>query len=387
MKRVLLAIVALVAIIALPALAGEWHSGAGNVCTDCHTMHFSQSHNWDGTSPVSTTPKPDGNWLGASGPNNFLLKAPANALCKGCHDGQTFAPDVFQANINPSPAGGRSAGAITDEATPGTYVGGHPLDSTMPPPGFNPAAIGAPPTWYVAANGLECISCHAQHGPATAYRNLGPYSLGGAATAARPTYVISTTNDTTKDVWINIPTGYVPNSGSAATFNPYYANANVSYNRTDAVVATITTSNKLDTFCASCHGDFHGGTDAGTVKGGATALAPDGFARHPTSGVTIGAAGLAGFGGHSSLTRFVANATKVKVYASDRVAYADAAPGCISCHKPHGNQNPFGLVFLSRTAVSPNEEGGRGATDPVEMPNGYGVGYRNLCGQCHGQGA
>ena len=134
MKRILIAVVALVAIIALPALAGEWHSGNSNVCTDCHTMHFSQSHNWD-ASPTSTTPKPNGNWLGASGPNNFLLKAPANALCKGCHDSQTFAPDVFQANSNGSPANGRSAGAVTSEGDL-IYKGGHPLDSTMPPPGW-----------------------------------------------------------------------------------------------------------------------------------------------------------------------------------------------------------------------------------------------------------
>src|SRR5262245_39840383 len=114
MKRTVITMVAILAAVSFPALAGEWHAGTTNVCTDCHTMHFSMQHNWDGTTPVSTTPAANGNWLGANGPNMRLLKAPANELCKGCHDGQSFAPDVFEANVNPSPTQGRSAGAIND---------------------------------------------------------------------------------------------------------------------------------------------------------------------------------------------------------------------------------------------------------------------------------
>jgi hypothetical protein len=67
---------------AASAYAGEWHAGENNLCTDCHTMHFSMNHNWDGTTPVATTPQKDGNWLSATGPNHYLLKAPANELCK-----------------------------------------------------------------------------------------------------------------------------------------------------------------------------------------------------------------------------------------------------------------------------------------------------------------
>ena len=110
MKKLLIAVVALVAVIAFPAIAGEWHAGTTNLCSDCHTMHFSMQHNWDGTTPVSTTSQPGGNWLGASGPNHRLLKLPANQLCEQCHDGQTFAPDVLGVNANASPVNGRSAG-------------------------------------------------------------------------------------------------------------------------------------------------------------------------------------------------------------------------------------------------------------------------------------
>ena len=139
----------------------------------------------------------------------------------------------------------------------------------------------------------------------------------------------------------------------------------------------------MDTFCSACHGDFHG--SPGDANIGASAAALDGFLRHPTSRTVIGGAAAQSYGGHSALTRYTTATTKVKVYASDRVAYADATPGCVSCHKAHGNQNPFGLVFLNRTATAVSEQGGY-ATGQVEAANGYQVGYRNLCGQCHGQG-
>jgi hypothetical protein len=378
MKKFLVAVVALVAVIALPALAGEWHSGATNLCADCHTMHFSMQHGFDGAA-VSATATANGNWLSATGPNAFLLKAPANQLCLSCHDGQSFAPDVLGTNANASPTQGRAAGALNETGLGAPYdpYKGHTLGATTPPPGYSSSA-----TFYDATAGLECISCHAQHGSATAYRNLGPYSIPGVN---RPTYVISTTNDTTKDVWINIAS-YTANSGSAATFNTYYDSAAVSFNRNDATSAPFTggtavaTSNKMDTFCGACHADFHGG--AGDANIGATAAALDGFIRHPTSSVTIGGAAAQSYGGHSVLSQYVAGTTKVKVYASDRAAYTDAAPGCLTCHKAHGNQNPFGLVFLSRTSATvPNEEGGlkAGVTNTVNH------GYQSLCGQCHTQ--
>ena len=386
MIRKLTISIALLAAVSFPLLAGEYHAGSTNVCADCHTMHFSMQHNWDGTTPVPTSPTWStgwsGNWLSTSGPNEFLLKAPPNQLCLSCHDGQTFAPDVLYTNTNPSPANGRQAGAVNQAATasaPYEAFKGHTLDSTAVPPGFNPTAAGVPLTsQYDPTGGLECISCHLQHGSATVYRNLGPRSA-----AFQPTYVLGAANDTTKDVWINA-TGYTQASGDPTVFNLIYATANVSFNRTDPAApagATMTTSNRIDTFCSSCHGDFHGGP--GDANIGATAAALDGFIRHPTAKTVIGASGTQGYGGHSALTRYTGATTKVKVYASDRAGYTDASPGCVTCHKSHGNQNPFGLIFLSRSATAVTEEGGYGATQTQNLQ----VGYRNLCGQCHSQGS
>lgn len=369
------------------AYAGEYHSGNNLLCSDCHTIHYSMQHGFDGNAISVGTPAAAGNWLGSTGPNQFLLKAPGNQLCLTCHDGQNFAPDVLGANANASPSQGRSAGALNDAAVGAPYETwkGHTLDAAMTPPGYNAgfvAAMGGPADWLNGPESsptLECTSCHAQHGPATAFRNLGPYALGGAATAARPTYVIASANDTTKDVWVNLPS-YTAGSASAATFNPYYDFANVTFNRNDATAGGKATSNRMDTFCGACHSDFHGG--AGDTSIGATSAALDGFLRHPTSGVTIGVAGTQGYGGHSSLSRYTGATTKTRVYASDRAGYTDATPGCVSCHKAHGNQNPFGLFFLNRTAASVGEEGGYGAAQTADLKTGY----RNLCGQCHGQG-
>ncbi len=392
---VLAAAVAVVALWAGVAAAGEWHSGNNNYCVDCHTMHFSMQHGFDGGA-VGTTPAPSGNWLSASGPNNFLLKAPANQLCTSCHDGQSFAPDVVAANANASPTQGRSAGALNDPAVGAPYDAwkGHTLGTTATPPGFNPAVVGAPATWYDPAGGLECISCHAQHGPTTAYRNLGPYALSGAAGNIRPTYKFSLTefdfvgacrNETAAgdpcSVRINLAAPPTMNSGAAATFNAYYDSANIAYGRFDKAIGTGMTSNKMDAFCGACHGNFHGGPADTTIANGQTLGGLDGFIRHPTSGITIGASGAAGYGGHSALSRYTGASTKVKLYSST-AGYTDASPGCVSCHKSHGNQNPFGLVFLNRSATTVGEEGGYGTGQTADTQTGY----RNLCGQCHGQG-
>ncbi len=58
--------------------------------------------------------------------------------------------------------------------------------------------------------------------------------------------------------------------------------------------------------------------------------------------------------------------------------YTSPSPFCQSCHKAHGNQNPFGLIYMARSGGTITEEGTT-TGDPK-------VGIRNLCGQCHGQG-
>jgi hypothetical protein len=77
----------------------------------------------------------------------------------------------------------------------------------------------------------------------------------------------------------------------------------------------------------------------------------------------------------------------VKVYADDQTTFLDAAPGCISCHKGHGNGQPFGLIFANRTIAGMTEEGTPGTfSDGTPTGPETAIGQRGLCGQCHRQG-
>jgi hypothetical protein len=55
-----------------------------------------------------------------------------------------------------------------------------------------------------------------------------------------------------------------------------------------------------------------------------------------------------------------------------RTADNTVTPSCFSCHKSHGNQNGFGLIFMAGTGTV-TEEGDGGV-------------YKSLCKQCHVQG-
>jgi cytochrome c553 len=117
-------------------------------------------------------------------------------------------------------------------------------------------------------------------------------------------------------------------------------------------------SNRVDQFCGICHGNFHGGDktgDTATVSDGTT------FVRHPT--------GVAKIGSFSSATA----AANLKIYQTAAVQNAATdSPGCLTCHKAHGNNNPFALVYPSPTGADTTEEG-----------NGA---YKTLCKSCHGMG-
>lgn len=375
---------AVLTLVALPALAGEWHTGQNNLCADCHTMHNSMSHTWNNTGAVSVgTPVPDGNWVkaGTTGGGNFLLKADdPNALCLACHDNQTFAPDVLGANS----AGGainRAAGYLNAD-TDAVQHTGHTLHSMAQAPGG---------TWTGNATvGLECIHCHTQHGRGGVYRNLGPrsgatvptYALNGrnpvdVTTAGYPTDLATAASTDGIDIFIDAA-AYTPNTSNFAAF---YETDNIKYLKRTTLVDGI--ENASGTQCAYCHGAFHGAPDSANIGGEVSGTSFDQFNRHPVGGIILGTLG----GGHSNLARFQGGTTKVKVYADDQTNFTDAAPGCVSCHKAHGNGQPFGLIFAKRTEVAGSmTEEGTFAANPTPTGLETAAFQRALCGQCHVQG-
>jgi len=74
--------------ISLLASAGEYHTGASLVCSQCHSMHYSQSHTYAGADDdngnLQGTP-PDQADMSAGGPYEKLLRDADSALCLSCH--------------------------------------------------------------------------------------------------------------------------------------------------------------------------------------------------------------------------------------------------------------------------------------------------------------
>jgi len=337
-------------VLAGTATAGDYHSGTTLLCSQCHVMHYSQSHGY-GAGGAGFFLNP-----GAAGPYHYLLRDEVNNLCLACHD-ENFAPDVLDTH------GGsdvRLAGYLNRLGVIGDASTGHTLDSLADAPGSNPV-------WKAedengAGHGLNCTNCHQQHGYAggvdSSYRNLrmDPGNLGFLGAVVTYNDASIGTNDLTRDVF----------ERSAGAYNEL----DMDWNEPD------NTTSKIGTWCGGCHTDFHGVPgDPATVGGIATGPSYTEFVRHPDGGVDIGAL-TATSGGHSNLAQYNAHTNKVKVMSEVGVwnpAGADVTPTCISCHKAHGNGNAFGLIYRSGTGTL------------TENGDSNGSQLEHLCGQCHVQ--
>jgi hypothetical protein len=234
---------------------------------------------------------------------------------------------------------------------------GHTLGSTDVAPGSSPA--------WSNADGLNCTNCHSPHGRAPSsvaapgnYRNLWPgtsiafpYSRGD----------VEVTNDLTK---------WVFEDASSGTSANHYGYDHLTFNEPDV------TKSRYGEFCKTCHTNFHGDMGGTEVGGVAVGSVWEEFHRHPASTVNIGAVG----GGHSSLSRFAGKTNQVQVLSPTGVragsytaANTDLTPSCMSCHKSHGNQNAFGLIYMLGTGT-------------VTEQGDSGIDARNMCRQCHGMG-
>lgn len=323
-------------VVADTAAAGDFHFSGSLMCSDCHVIHYSETHLLTGA------PGPDP-ILAPGGPFSYLLKASQAQLCLACHDGRVDVPDVRGAH-----AGGhqRAAGQLNVQGDgAGVEATGHTIGSSAAPPGGS---------W--TNPGLRCQHCHATHGTAY-YRNL--LDNPGTASGKFVTYM----------------TGAVYSGNAAvqqlagAPLATRYATSNILYRRT--VVGN--TDFGLAEWCSGCHGDFHGAGGAPNMGGSAAGdTGPTPWLRHPTRDVTM-AEGVANR--HVSATYwFSALASRVPVVSPTGTipglsTTSDNEVFCGSCHKAHGSTRPKGLIF----------------DDPTTPALEDGGSLTQTCQQCHYQ--
>jgi hypothetical protein len=324
------------------AFAGDYHSGTQLVCSDCHTMHYSVSHSYTGGAAPGDL---------AGGPNPLLLKKPAADLCLACHDGSaTAGPDVLNANTGTHV---REAGALSRlTGNTGGYdvYMGHTLGSTASAPGSSPA-------WSAAA-GLTCTDCHGAHNSTGSNRNIqGTLGMNAWRNVNRRAGNNSSMVAPLKDVVISYEVGantgaYDISEGSAAlgNFATHYSIDNVTLEE------PVSTSSGVAVWCMKCHTNYHGSSADGNMNNGTAWL------RHPTADADLSTV---------DITRWNALTTHPKVMGTG----ATATPTCLTCHKAHGNLNPFGLIYMNGAGGTVTEEGDGG------------TGFRDTCRQCHNKGA
>jgi hypothetical protein len=328
-------------------------------------MHASRQHSYSGAVLSATD---YARYNQGVGHPKLLTADGTNATCLSCHDAPFGTnTDVFKTNTT-TLMGFRSAGALN-----GTVTGhedntvyqdyfGHTLGSTATPPGWDVTANGA---YDPGTEGFNCSFCHAVHGGAQdAFRNLGGSAYMG------PGPIFGTPTNPFK---VNYPT--IPaNTLAAGTFDSTVdvmqwastdrpAGAGTSGRDARNVVfgkgsANVNGANGMNNYCANCHGLFHGATNVVDASGNNL--------KHPTSGSNDIVARMT-----TGVAQF--NVTRPVYTASDK---STGEVGCLTCHKAHGNQHAFGLIWpLNGTAE----------TATTNFEQGDGAAFQALCKTCHPQ--
>jgi hypothetical protein len=315
------------ALISVPVHAGLYHTRDSGSCQECHKPEATRQGPALKAALITAAPN-----------QNSFPPMDVNQTCLDCHSGRGGPGD------GPSVVSGtpvtfiRQAGFLNGPN--GLGYTGHTLGSTQQAPGG---------TWRPGPQGLVCSDCHDPHGNSGQFRNL--VLRPGTATEDRQiTFVLSPANMSQRDVWIQ--------AGLDGTGK--YDSRNIRFNQPRPGRSAY------GEWCQGCHTAFHGSAGSANMGGGANP-----WKRHPSADARIGA----GPRQHSSLSRYASLANRVPTMStSGKWPSSDNTVSCMSCHKAHGNGNPFGLLFMA----------GRGQL--TEGGDSVGKSQIDLCHQCHTQG-
>ncbi len=272
--------------------AGDYHVGPSLVCSDCHVMHFSETHTYGGAIGQQGFPTL------VTDPNPHLLRRPQDSsqICLACHDERTDAPDVL--GVNSTGIFFRAAGQLnSSKDSPQIQGTGHTIGSMDPAPGAGTQWNGNGTT------GLLCSHCHATHGNAY-YRNL--VTNPGNATGITVTYMTGSTYDSSSKVQQDVKTPLAD----------HYKVENIRYRQT---------TSGLSAWCRGCH-DY------------TTSFAHPFDTDIPNSGFT-------------SRWHESHNSRVPVVSPSQSIPGSDNRVFCLSCHKAHGSTHVQGQLWDDRTTA------------------------------------
>ncbi len=305
-----------------------YHNGSTLLCFDCHSMHYSEQHAYDGAAGQGFPSL-------AGGPTKKLLrKGTAVDLCLACHDGRSGVPDVIDADVNSSTL--RAAGQLASPEV--SNPRGHTLSRN---PGDDLCSrchfVGS-----MATASVQCTDCHNKHGNGY-YRNLQWASWPGGEPEIR---------------------AYIrPGSTGVARYEAdsvrYPAPVDGSFR-------------EVTNICIDCHHTFfspyYTNNDSGT---------PSPFKKHPGTNTESGwsspvnrtgantdpAHWVSGSGGGFTIPRLKFIVSGATSFDGAGVVAPSNEVFCLSCHQAHGSENAFALRW--------NYGSGQGATSQTG------------CQQCH----
>ncbi len=340
-------------------------------CANCHTMHNSQN----GTAP-------------GSGPNSYLLSALNGETdpCVGCHtsslatvwkDSVTSAPIVWNQveptfNTQKGLAGGNFywVGAGDDKKGHNVYGIAAQDTNLAAAPGENPAGCGggACHVTLAAAPSNEnyyqggCRGCHVftyHHENNGVYRFLKGHGKGPYPGVTSPLPKARKNIITYTDYVTGVEDSDWEYTNSSSDHNNYKGTTTV-YSSSGTA---LTNQQSLTAFCSGCHPYFHGpysqfgGGNEGMCNS-TTCSSP--WLRHPTD------IALPTTGEYAGYTYNI----EAPIAYTNPVAKTGPIVMCLSCHRPHGSNQPDML----RWAYSDMEAG---TTDTNKAGRG--------CFACHTQ--
>ena len=295
----------------------SYHRGANLLCSQCHTMHASESHadlpSEPGAYPRTYTPQPK------------LLKASDPVtLCLTCHDNQVGMPDVIGVDVNN--LSDRAAGLFGTVDMPNDN--GHKIATGVDPNELCERCHATnnvrDASGFVTAS-VSCIDCHNPHGNGRA-RNLQWASYPGG----------------------EYPFGYYIRPGSAGLAR--YEAVNIGYPAPNGT-AFSTEGVEVANMCIDCHHAIFNNTDVDTTHVKHPVYNSEWAQRNTISqgdakGSTVSSHWISGTGAGFLQTQRVPFVVRgAATFASATTVAASNGVFCLSCHKAHGSNEPFGLVF------------------------------------------